>query len=334
MSKEEKYGEIQKFFYNDYFNSFDIGYYLDMMNERKKIKEIFDDFEDWQKDMFLAMIQNIDFVNDPINYGAQFYQDYEKKYGDFNREKEVKIHIRKMIEHGACINKFFLNFKKRYKEKIRIIDRLEYLYNKCLKPLMVFIDNREEDNDKYKIENNLKNRFLNKYYFNLKETLKEYDPLEETYADIDELFDLFKNNETIPDDVYLQLANRYKIDTKTEKKYWMAEVDRRTPFVEYFNKYKEQEKEIEYGIKEIEAIKSLLTDGDIFYYEEIEELFGGTDKKSIIIFIDHCRRGIDYNQYLGYRDKELTQKLLNDLDKLSLTEIRNKYFECEVIIDE
>ena len=43
---------------------------------------------------------------------------------------------------------------------------------------------------------------------------------------------------------------------------------------------------------------------------------------------------MDYNEFLKFRNKEIKNTLLKDLDVLSLEEIKNKYFKEEVIENE
>lgn len=247
---------------------------------------------------------------------------------------KVKSEMKELITHGASINKYFFNVKKGYYETHRIIDRLEELYNLCLKPIEVHLVDEEGKINAYKIENNAKNRFLNKYYFSLRGCLKGYG-CGNDYSDIDEIYKWFNTHDEVPEEYYLEEAKKHNIDINQDKKYWMADVKRLDSSLEKcLNEYKAIEKSIAEGLIEIDKLKEMLQSGEKEYKIHKYEIIGGTDEESIRDYIEFWKSKIDYNEYLKGRDRDLTKELLSDLDKLSLEEIKGKYFEMEVIEDE
>lgn len=299
------------------------------------LKERFSLFEDWQKDMLLAMFQNIEpYDPDPAKYGSAHYKRYEDEHGEYNHEELFKSKIKELIKRGACLNKCFFNIKRGYYEKRRIIDRLEDLYNLCLKPIEIHMSQDDKTIKSYKIENNIKNRFLNNYYFDLRYSLKGYVHDENPYSDIEEIFEWFVNSNEVSEDIYLNIARREKIDTNQEKKYWLADVKQRSLIDKYFYEFKEKEKVIEEALNEIEFLKSKLLVGEIEYSIHKTEVIGGHDEASIRDYIEFWKSKLTYSEYLKGRDKETTNKLLKEINGLTIQEIKEKYFMVEVFEDE
>ena len=187
MSFDEKYWEVQKLYKEDkvLWFTFRIDVHdlkrFDILQERIKY------LEDWEKDMLLAMFQNLEpyDANAAVNFGSAYLERYEKQFGEYNHDAVVKEEIRELINHGAFVNKAFLNVKEKVVENKRIIDRLEELYNKCLKPIEVYVDSDVPGEFKaYKIENNLRNRFINNYYFQLSWGLKFKEQTDHSYDDL------------------------------------------------------------------------------------------------------------------------------------------------------
>ena len=283
--------------------------------------------------MLLAMFQNIiPFDRDPARYGGLSLERYEKEHGEFNRDKLVKNEIKTLIKKGALLNKAFFNIKEGYYEKKRIIDRLEYLYNLCLKPLE--ISTCGDEPRIFKIENNKKNRFMDRYYSSLRYALKGHQTIDLLEDDIDEIYSWFINANEISDDVYLSIAKYLKIDTNRGKKYWLADVKVMSHIESTFNDFKAKEKEIEEGLVEIKELEEMLKKGEKEYSIHKYQLIGGNDEKGIRECIENWKTELDYSEYLNNRDKEKTSKLLKEIDSLSLEEIRNKYFPVEVFENE
>ena len=74
-----------------------------------------------------------------------------------------------------------------------------------------------------------------------------------------------------------------------------------------------------------------LNQGEKFYYDIQTEYIGDTDPYKIRDKIIDWKNQIDYEEFLFNRNEESTRELLDNLDRLSVTEIRRKYFKIEVI---
>ena len=130
MKKDEQYWELQKLYSERNMLMFTFRLDVNELQFVPILQERFKDIEDWQKDMLLAMFQNIEpYDENPSGYGAEFLKRYEENNGEYNLEKISKSEIKDLIKRGSWINKCFLSIKKGYNENKRIIDRLEELYN-------------------------------------------------------------------------------------------------------------------------------------------------------------------------------------------------------------
>lgn len=335
MDKDEKYWELQKLYSES--KKLEFSFWRDVCDLSKVeiLQERFALMEDWQKDMLLAMYQNIEpYADDPEKYGSEHLKRYEERFGAYDHEKLRRQEIKELIKRGACLNKCFFNVKKAYLEEKRIIDRLEELYNLCLKPIEIHMSKDDGKVQVYKIENNQRNRFLNNYYFNLDYQINGSHYTDSPYDSLEEVYDWFINNDEISDDIYLKIAQRNKIDINKPKKYWMADVKTGTLIEKYFNEYKEKEKTIAEGLKEIDELKSKLESGEQTYKIMKYETIGGDKEESIREYIEFWKKELTYSDYLKGRDKELTQQLFDEIENLSFKEIREKYFEVEVIENE
>ena len=124
------------------------------------------------------------------------------------------------------------------------------------------------------------------------------------------LFDFFSHLHDVPEDI---------IKERKEK---------------LFNEFKEKERSISEGLKEIEELKTRLETGEYTYRIHRYEIIGGNDEKSIREYINYWKEQMTYLDFLKGRDTEKTNELLKDIDKLSFSEMRNKYFEVEVVENE
>ena len=346
MTDDEKYWEVQKLYEEIDDNNYRFSHWRNIndliLNDEKYpnviyIKNRFDALDNWQKDMFLAMFQNLEgYDRTPDEWGSEHLKRYEEENGEYNHENIIKDEMRYLIKHGACYNKCFLNCYQKKIKKRRIIDRLEELYNTCLKPIKIAVQNHETGKwETVKIENTIKNRFINNYYFSLSNLLKYKKNINSSYSDLQQTFDYFISHDEIDDNTRMTIAQSEHINTNREKKYWMADYKQRFGYMENsYNEFKNKEKEIEVGLKEIKNLEELLKSGEKEYSYEVLEMLGGTDEKSIREWIVYWKSKWDYSEYLRTRDLKKTKELLLDLDKLSLAEIKEKYFKMEVIDNE
>lgn len=283
------------------------------------------------------MFQNLEgYDRTPDKWGAEYLKRYEEENGEYNHENIIKDEMRYLIKHGACYNKWFLNCYQKKIEKKRIIDRLEELYNLCLKPIEISVQNQEENKwETIKIENTIKNRFINNYYFLISNFLKYKMDTDPSYSDLQQTFEYFISHDEIDDNTRMIIAQSEHINTNREKKYWMADYKQCLGYMEiFYTEFKNKEKEIEDGLKEIKNLEELLKSGEKEYSYELLEMLGGTDEKSIREWIVYWKSKLDYSEYLRTREEKKTKELLLDLDKLSLTEIKEKYFKMEVLENE
>lgn len=334
MAFDEKYWEITKFFIKQEDLWFKFCNDVEGLKSTPILQKRYKELNVWEKDMLLAMFQILDtFDPKPDKYGARYYKNYEKNHGEYNHEIDAKNSMKILIKNGARLNRYYLNKIKVNKITHRIVDKLEELYELCIKPLRVDLAT-EQGCDDYAIENNSKNRFICNYYYELSYSLKTVSNKETINEDIDEIYKWFINNEKISDEVYLKIAKAYGVDTNDEKKYWIAEVKRISLIDDVFYKCKHKEKEIEIGLKEIKLFEDKLNKGESTYIDTNKEMIGGTDEKSFRKHISVLNSKLSYKEYLSCRDDKLTKALLKDLDILSLDEIKAKYFDMEEIKDE
>ena len=334
-SSNEKYWEIQKLFSENKYLWFTFRSDVHDLRYSNILKERFKNIENWQKDMLLAMFQNIEPSNsDPEKYGSNYLKKYEETFGESDHELNVKSIIKDLINRGACINPFFLNV---YKEELvthRIIDRMQELYDLCLKPIEIQIMDENNKQKCYLIENNLKNRFITNYYLNLELQLKIFRHSNDRFDNFEKIYNWFINNDEIPDNTYKEIAKDLGLDTSQDKKYWISDVKNISALEILFKKYKEIEKNISNGLIELNELKSKLDKGETEYTEKKLHIIGGDNEESIRKYIEHLKIEIDYSKYTKSRDFKLTTELLNNIDSLSLKEIKDKYFKMEVIKDE
>lgn len=327
MNLEEKYWELQKLYYkrNDlHYNFYDLD--ERQFKDNHYLLDRFIDLELWEKDLLLATIQNCEPVLiNPSNYGSKNLKRYEQEYGkEFDLEQATKDTIRFLIEHGAMLNTYFMSFYHQTKIERRIIDRLEELYNLCLKPFIFIILKGEGKFDYYMVENNKKNRFIKNYYYSFKNLFIN--------KSVDEIYDILIKNDTIPEYIFLEQAQKYNIDTNREEKYWKADLNIHINYhVKQWEAFKVQERKIEESIIEAKILEEKLNKGEKFYYDIQTDYIGETDPYKIRDKIIDWKSQIDYEEFLSNRNEDLTRELLDNLDRLSMIEIKRRYFKTEVI---
>ena len=152
--------------------------------------------------------------------------------------------------------------------------------------------------------------------------------------DIEDIYNWFVNNDEISEDVYLKIVKNLNIDTNREKKYWMADLKLYSMIDKNFNDFKEKERCIEKDIEEFNDLVNKLKSGDTTYTIHKYNTIGGKDEVSIRDYIECWKTDLDYSEYLNCREEKLTKKLLDEIDNLSMEEIKEKYFKVEVIENE
>lgn len=327
-TRDEKYWEVQKLYCQN--NKLNFTFFRDLYDSKKIniLHKRFKKLENWQKDELLAMFQNIEPFVILENKNSNNIKKYEKENNiKYNSDKIKKDLIKYLIDNGACLNSYFLNFKEIYVKKERIIDKLEYLYNICLKPIEINI-NLDNKNKTFFIENNKRNRFLAYYYYPLKYQL--FYSSEVNY--IDELYNWFINTSEIDEDTYRIIANRHQIDTNKESRLWLSDVKSSISNIvnDTFYTFKAKEKEIEEGLIEIKELKLLLKEGKKTIEVKKEKIIGGNSEEEIRKYIENWKCNLDYNEYLKTRNKQLTKELINNIDVLTFKDIKEKYFKLDI----
>lgn len=328
LSNEDKIWEIRKLIVpNDEitFNRYNL---IDFKNNIY-LKKAFNNLEFWEKDMVLSSFQKFDFNNfDYSKYGSKNLKRHENEIGeDYDKEKEEKEIIKFLINNGACINKQYLNFVERIKIQKRIIDKLEEIYNRCFKPLnaRVFIDNSLKD---ITVKNTKKNRFIIKYYGMMHVVLN--------YS-VDELYDLVINNEKIPNDIIIEIAKNYNINTNQDMKYILSDLNVNGYFLSFekeFIEYKKEEKEIENDLCEFNSLLEKLKNNEKYYYCFDDEEVGVKTTNEIYGWYYCWNCDVSKKEIYKLRMVDETKELLKNIDNLSLKEIRDKYFKMEVYENE
>lgn len=300
--------------------------------EFKNNKYIIDRFKNadfWQKDMILTLFQKYDFVDlEKDSYGSNALKDYENRTRiKHNPEVIQKETLKFLINNGACINSHYLNFIRRDKVQRRVIDKLEKLYDLCLKPLDISVYFNGGTIKHYKVENNIQNRFASKYYCNLSVNLNDFD--------YDEMYELFINNYEFPKELITYLCGKNNINMDQEEKYIMADIKSYYSYnINKWNEYQIIEKEIEDGLKEILKFEQMLKDDQQTYLDIVDNEIGGKNLTESIEFYYNQNTLMTYDELKKCRKVKETKKLLTEIDNLSVAEIRDKYFKMEVYENE
>lgn len=288
--------------------------------------------EPWEKDMDLVRFQNFDILHFDPSDNEYTLERFKEEHGkEYDKEENTKTLIKYLIDNGAVINPWFFSIVKRNKVEKIIVDRLEELYNLCVRPITIYYSNNESEGHelvKATIENNRWNRFLDKYY---------------------SFYCIFNDEKYTPQEIYRLLTT----DSEKELVYIFARKlsKKEIEGVDYsrlkarvhvdlniWNKYKEEffarEKVIEDGLKEISILEEKLKNGETSYYVIEEEEIGPKEPKELYEYICYWKFEQSYNDFLRKRDHKATKELRQEIDNLSLEEIRNKYFPKEAREDE
>ncbi len=333
MTDEEKLFEIRKMIRPNNEIEFHFGLICDGVVYREHFyDQRFKMLDFWEKDMILACFQKEWPVTEqPDTRSAMTLKQYEESHGeDYNEEALIKNILRYLIENGACLNNRYMNYILREKKEFRIIDRVEKLYTLCKRSIVcpVIMKSSDEvcETKRYIMENTQRNRFFTDYWIKLR-THFSYSP--------EELYQLFVDNEELTEEMIVDMAKKNNIDTNRERKYFMADVNGLRELVsEKWNGCHEKEKEIERGNTELERLLGMLKDGARYEKETVERFVGGNNSNEIMDYCYYWNRDITREGLLNSRMDKETQELLENLDSLTLDEIREKYFRMEVIEDE
>lgn len=330
-SINERLWELKKLIKQKDDISFDLRFFI--MNGIPEKDSWFDKrfqvLDDLEKDMILMSIQTVDPIFDEDKIGSRNLQRHEEFTGrKFDKDKESRLVIKYLIENGACLNSFYLNFIETHHVTKRIIDKLEELYLLCKKPLDFYYGNGGEEKH-YKVENTAKNRFIRNY--NL------FNQLNYSFSQrsIDEWFDIFSNNDEIPEEILMEYAIKNNMVTNKKERYFKADLAQMTQsIVRTWNEWKAKEKEIEEGNVMYDDLLKRLQSGETEYVEEEQEYVGGKNLKELEEYYRYCNSNVTYEDALGSRKQDETKELYDNLNDLTLDEMRNRYFKAEVYDDE
>lgn len=327
----EYYFEVKK-----YIDVVDKGYhcpYPEYGNpEKDPLKDQqFKSLENWQKDFYLALIQNDDVIFDPACTPSHL-KDYEQRYGEqFDKEAVIKRLIKYFIKNGAELNPWLFSFVKKNKVERNVLITLEELYIDYMKPIFIQFHNPNNEEDKeYKyafVENNEANRYLDDYH-------RYYLPVYTTERiDPKRMFDLLvsADEETIVDYLY-SMRKRFRNVEETEYRFKKADVESDLErFYKCREKLFEDRRVANKSINQIKELEEKLQNGETVFYEyELEDISNGKDFNHWSL-MTRWKNKLSYYQFLKKRDHKMTLSLLGEIDNLSLDEIRNKYFEKEVV---
>lgn len=331
MTADERLWELKKLIKQKEDISFDLRFFV--MNGIPEKGSWFDKrfqiLDDLEKDMVLMSIQTVDPIFDEDKIGSKNLQRHEEFTGrKFDKDEESKLVIKYLIENGACLNSFYLNFIEIHHVTKRIIDKLEELYLLCKKPLDFYYGSGGEERH-YKVENTPKNRFIRDHnlFFQLNYAFNQ--------RTIDEWFDIFSKNETIPDEILKEYAIKNNMDINKEERYFKPDLIQRTQWVVgTWNDWKSKEKEIEEGNIMYDNLLKRLQSGETEYVEEEQEYVGGKDLKELGKYYRYWNSKVSYDEAIESRKRDETKELYENLRFLTLDEIRERYFKAEVYDDE
>lgn len=299
--------------------------------EKDELKDQqFKTLEDWEKDFYLALVQNNDMILD-ASKTPFFLEEYEQRYGcEFNKEKVVKELIKYFIKNGAVLNPWLYSYRRKKKVTHSVLDTLEELYLDYLKPIFIHFYNPHDENDgieKYAfVENNEQNRFLNNY--------EDYVPyISEKRIDPKQLLHLFSltDEKEIVDYIY-SLRKKHNEDKDVEYRFKKAEID---SDLRYFYKCRDifiNDKQLDgKRIEQIKVLEEKLKKGETTFFEYEFVDIANENNFDHWKLMKRWKNQLTYSQFMKKRDSKLTADLLTNIDNLSLEEIRNRYFAKEEV---
>lgn len=330
MSVEERIWELKKLIIPNTdidlnFHDFSVeNKYVDNPFFDKRFKEL----EFWEKDIIFASLQSCDpiCVHDDM-WGSSGLIDYKKKHGEeYNEDEIVRSKIKYLLNNGACINRQYINFIKQIEEERRTIDRVEYLYNLCEKPIEFYTSENGVER-KFVVENNSRNRFFINHYYKIFILDKDIS--------LEDAFNFFANNDDIPDELLMIWAKIENIDINQTKEYLAADIKQRCGNkIKMWNEAKAIEKEIDEGKKELKHLVANLKSGINKYKVTVNHEVGGSNWLEVRDYCHQWNQDLTYEEIKNKRDINSTKDLLKNIDNLTLKDIREKYFLKEVYCDE
>ena len=203
------------------------------------------------------------------------------------------------------------------------MDELERDYINYIKS--IFVEYYDEDGHKFYgfVENNEKSRFLREY----EDSLGSY-----VFNDVDpfKVIELINSDEKIVVDFFASKFN----DVNKDKEYRFKRASIDWTMREFYrvkkeyDEYKEKEKS---NLTMINFLEEKLKAGEAVFYEFKLDDISEEEGFNHLAEMKKWKNLLSYSEYMKKRDKVKTKELLDDLDCLSLEEIRQKYFKKEVV---
>lgn len=322
-SADEIYWEIKKLF--DYnrratFRKDVRGYEANI----QATEDLLLSLDDWEKDLLLAQVQTQNI--------ADFYDKltYFRHYGiDYDEERITKEGIKLLIRCGAKLNPSLLGYRQYRYNQFSVLDRMETLHSIVDAKLLISKYNEATHTvGFYWAENNTKNRLIDLYYM-MDCRLKKDEKLT-----LNELYKLFMNNDTIPENILLERNKDYAKPNMSRKEQLLQAEWTCVGEIDSWRKCKEQEMKIEGYKKELYDLEKQWNSGEQIGQIEYEEWVGEEDgvltENDILLRLSK----LSYSQFIAGRNTELTEELVACIDTLTLDEIRQRYFPVETRYEE
>lgn len=334
-NETEFYWEIQKYFdvkcppYSSVvFNTI----YNEEYVNNSFVQALIDQSESWELDMLIAGLQNFDPVDDYIDKHSNHLNRYKERHGkEFNRETIFKNALKYLVSKGGVLNPYFLNAYQKRIKTIKIIDKLEDLYVLAKRPLEVFVYDEKEQDKRFLVDTTPFNRFLVDYY-SYKSALAYH--VSDDSISPREVFDLVINDKGEKRAIDVICKNR-NIDTNRDEKLVLADINfDLNQWRSLKTKYQENENKIVMASKEIERLEKLLELGKETYEEKYVVEIGPKEEGELLSYVKLWKSKLSFQEFKKQRRKDLTKKLMEEIDILSVAEIRSKYFKKETFEEE
>ena len=317
---DEIYWEIKKLYNYDKRITFE----KDVCNFEDNIaitSQRLQELEDWEKDLLLAQVQtnNINHV-----YGINSKLTYLKQFGkDYDEERITKEGIKLLIECGAKLNRALLGYTKHRHFEFSILERMKLLHNNIYDKILAPQYDAESLSPKYYwIENNTKNRLINLYY--------ALNCSRDEKLTLNEIHKMFLANGSLPQEIILSRYQHFDNKPRSEKEILLM-AEQLCPYeIKLWNECKEKELGLEEAKKELATLEGRWARGERIDVHEYDEWVGEEEDKLTERDIILRFANMSYEQFVEGRDETLTKELLKNLDTMSLSKIRERYFPVEV----
>lgn len=319
-SVEEIYWEIKKYFDFDKRLTFekDVCSFEDDVDSTVAVLQ---DLEDWEKDLLLAQVQTQN-INHYFGRNSKF--QYLKRFDkDYDEERITKEGIKLLIDCGAKLNSKLLGYAEHRYFHFSILERMKLLHSRIYDKISISkYDTKKQSSEYYWLENNLKNRLINLYY--------ALNCTRDKKWSLNEIFEMFISNDSLPKQIILSRYKPFAKERMSEKE-MLLEAEQLCPYeISVWNKCKEKETQLEEDKRELEILEERWARGERIDIHEYDEWVGEEKNKLTEKDILSRLSSMTYSQFIEGRNEEMTKELMQNLDLMSLSEIRKRYFPVEV----